>query len=272
MENKNNLICVSGKINSGKDLVGKIIQYLGVGADEAGISFEDWDGHSVWGYENNKFHKTSFQIKKYADKLKDMVCMLIGCTRADLESHDFKNKELGEEWWKYEQYDKSTGVWEDTSEDFYTRLQHVKTAKFRVIKPNPRLLLQLLGTDCGRQVLHPQIWVNAMFANYKGEEEIGLYDGGDLDGEEAYRVPKSSWIITDCRFENEAEAVKSRGGIVIRVERPCKNCPNKECSCDKAPEHASETGLDSYKGFDHIIINNGSIDDLVEKIRKLGLV
>jgi len=266
MENKNNLICVSGKINSGKDLVGKIIQYLGVGADGAGISFEDWDGQPVWGDENNKFHKTSFQIKKYADKLKDMVCMLIGCIRYDLESHDFKNKELGEEWWKYEQYDKSTGEWEATSKDFYTRLKHVKAANFRIIKPTPRDFLQLTGTEFGRQILHPQVWVNAMFADYG--EFIGEHEG--VREADEYIYP--NWVITDCRFENEAEAVKSRRGIVIRVERPCKNCPNKECNCDKAPEHASETGLDSYKGFDHVIVNDGSINDLVEKIRKLGLV
>ena len=27
------------------------------------------------------------------------------------------------------------------------------------------------------------------------------------------------WIITDCRFKNELEAIKKRNGITIKVER-----------------------------------------------------
>ena len=28
-----------------------------------------------------------------------------------------------------------------------------------------------------------------------------------------------NWIITDVRFPNEADAIKGRGGIIIRVNR-----------------------------------------------------
>ena len=37
-------------------------------------------------------------------------------------------------------------------------------------------------------------------------------------------------------------------------------------------EHASETALDSYAGFDHNVENDGSITDLIEKIKQLNLV
>jgi hypothetical protein len=31
----------------------------------------------------------------------------------------------------------------------------------------PRRMLQLLGTDCGRNIIHPNIWVNATMVDYK---------------------------------------------------------------------------------------------------------
>ena len=31
----------------------------------------------------------------------------------------------------------------------------------------PRKILQLLGTECGREIIHPNIWVNALFTDYK---------------------------------------------------------------------------------------------------------
>ena len=46
-------------------------------------------------------HFSNYQIKKFADKLKDIACLLIGCTREQLEDREFKEKELGEEWVAY---------------------------------------------------------------------------------------------------------------------------------------------------------------------------
>ena len=37
---------------------------------------------------------------------------------------------------------------------------------WNLVKLTPRKLLQLLGTDCGRDIIHPNIWVNALFADY----------------------------------------------------------------------------------------------------------
>jgi hypothetical protein len=103
----------------------------------------------------------------------------------------------------------------------------------------PRLLLQLIGTECGRDIIHPNIWVNSTFADWK---------------------PHCSWVITDTRFPNEADAIKKRGGIVIRVERP---------SVGVKSTHPSETGLDDYKNFDAVIINDGTLGDLKLKVYQL---
>jgi hypothetical protein len=213
---KHNLIGISGKINSGKDLAGKILN------DLSGDIFEN---------------------KKFADKLKNIVCMLIGCTREQLEDRDFKEKELGEEWWYYtDSLFNST----DSEENLYSYSKYHRQLKndldFYIIKLTPRTLLQLLGTECGRQIIHPNIWVNALFADY---DTSSNYD--------------SNWIITDVRFPNEVQAIKDKGGIVIKINR----------DSDVVDNHSSETALDNYDGFDFVVDNNGSIDDLTNNLIKI---
>src|SRR5690606_36298880 len=77
-----------------------------------------------------------------------------------------------------------------------------------------RGFLQKLGTEVGRN-LHPRAWEYALFADYKSQREKI-----EVDGAEEYQDVYPNWIITDVRFENEAEAIRSRGGLNIRVFRP----------------------------------------------------
>ena len=90
-------------------------------------------------------------------------------------------------------------------------------------------------------------------------------------------IKKPNWIITDVRFPNECEAIKQRGGIVIRVERKPFNRAggmegNKQFSEQiKEDTHPSETALDNYK-FDYVIENNSDIPSLIEKVKQLKLV
>lgn len=101
-----------------------------------------------------------------------------------------------------------------------------------------RDFLQKLGTDALRNGLHDNVWVNALMADYTED---------------------SNWIITDTRFSNEAQAIKERDGIIIRVERPGVKPIN---------DHPSETGLDSWK-FDYKIINNSDIFELKQVVRNI---
>ena len=107
-----------------------------------------------------------------------------------------------------------------------------------------RELLQLFGTEVGR-VISPNIWVDCLLKDYKNI---------------------NNWIITDVRFENEAEAIKALGGVVIRIDR---NLGAKD-------NHVSETALDSFNGFDATIDNNGTIEDLINNtldvVKKLNLI
>jgi len=281
------IIGISGKQNSGKDTIGKIIQFL--------TSHEYKDG---WrNYENwlDSIYEPTFnsnwKIKKFADKLKDVVCLLINCTRKQLEDREFKEKELGEEWWYYK-YGESLYNYKTEK----TLLVRVMNSEFLepcaeedlencLIKLTPRLLLQLLGTECGREILHPNLWVNSLFADYKSYDKGKAHDLKDLSElythKECKNCKKSysgwkrqylckeciedksiqfypNWIITDCRFPNEAQAIKERGGILIRIERPGLAESN----------HLSETSLDSAT-FDFIIDNDKDIEHLIDEVRKI---
>ena len=106
-----------------------------------------------------------------------------------------------------------------------------------------RDFLQKLGTDAMRTGLHTNVWVNALMADYITD------DDGDLP----------NWIITDTRFPNEAQAIKDKGGIIIRVHRPGVNPINP---------HPSETGLDGWD-FDYKLVNNSYIFDLKSSVENI---
>lgn len=89
-----------------------------------------------------------------------------------------------------------------------------------------RELLQRLGTEAGRKVLGDNIWVDTLLNR--------IHLGKD-------------WVVTDCRFPNEAQAIKECKGIVVRIVRPETGAVNR---------HQSETALDDWP-FD-VTIHNGS--------------
>jgi len=96
---------------------------------------------------------------------------------------------------------------------------------------SPRQLMQLFGTEFGRNLIHPDIW--------------------QIRAEAALDSTKNL-VITDCRFDNEAAWVREHGGYVIRITR------------DNAPQvsaHVSEDGV-SEKLIDFKIENNGAMEDL----------
>ena len=251
------ILAISGKKGVGKDVVGKIIEYL------TGES-------TVYPFDLNidYSHKSNWEVKKFADKLKDIICILINCTREQLESESFKSKELGEEWWYW--YMELDGGYSPIILDYLTTTKkELKSYEgLELIKPTPRFLLQFIGTNLFRNQLHPEIWVNSLMSEYKKYKETKPFINSTLKDEEY-----PNWIITDMRFPNEMEAVKKRGGITIRVNRPCNICGGSgyhkmSCPVSKSGEHLSETSLDKAE-FNYVIENSGSIEELIEKVRKI---
>lgn len=105
-----------------------------------------------------------------------------------------------------------------------------------------RNLMQTLGTEWGRTHVHPDIWI--MLWTLKAQ---------------SYFNRNVKVCVDDLRFANEALAVRNLGGEIWKIVRPEHNVDHSIIN------HASEHGLDD-KLFDRVIINDGSIDDLKNKI------
>ena len=148
-----------------------------------------------------------YEYKSFAYKVKLTASMLTGIPVSMLELQEVKQSKLGPEW---------GGM-------------------------TVREMLQKIGTDCMRDNLHKDVWVNSLFTDYsKGD---------------------SKWIITDLRFPNEFERVKQLGGAVFRIIRPFDE--------PRVNEHESETALDHlpHTEYDAVIVNDGSLGELLFKIK-----
>ncbi|MFD7738021.1 hypothetical protein [Kitasatospora sp. NPDC059800] len=108
--------------------------------------------------------------------------------------------------------------------------------------PEVRALLQRGGTEAGRGVLGPNVWVDQMFR--------------DAD---SWTAPV---VIPDVRFPNEANAIRARGGLVVLVARP------GQALIDGAT-HISEHAL-AYCPTDATILNRGTLADLGDQIRAIA--
>jgi hypothetical protein len=235
------IIGINGKIGAGKDTVGSIIQYL-TAADTGEFCLNRiHSGKSIEGH-----HNSIWEIKKFAGKLKQIASLLTGIPVEKFEDQEFKKAYLEEQWGTVRSNPMNAiPIFEDVG---FNELMSI------------REFLQKLGTEAIRDGLHPNAWVNALFADYKA-------------GDPEYDAFYPNWIITDMRFPNELEAVEEREGITIRVVRGCSECGGigyHKMSCSKQYEkqHPSETAIDDAK-FDYEIINDGSMEDLIEKVRQI---
>lgn len=273
------IIGISGKIGSGKDTIGRIIQYLTCSAMGIQIEMKDWIDKPDY----NNF-RPDWQIVKFADALKDIVCILTGCTREQLEDEEFKNSKLSDEWKKERSVIDINGV-------------NIDMSNAPKVAPTYRNILQYIGTDLLRNQLHENVWVNALFSKYKYNKDgfeihnyykslgghgifIGNEDSDIKNKEKEVNAKLSNfinnsypnWIITDVRFPNEAKAIKDRGGIIIRVNRDVyiENGVGFKFNplFDNRPEHPSETALDEYI-FDYVINNNSTINKLIKQVKDM---
>jgi len=206
------IIGISGRMGSGKDTIGTIIQGLLL---------------------TNK--NQSCEIKKFAGKLKQIASILTGIPVEKFEDQEFKKTNLNSKW-DYNDY--------------------IGGEFIDLLSMSVREFLQKLGTDAIRNGLHQNAWVNALFADYKESRR-------KIDDEE-YIKEYPNWIITDMRFPNEFDAVKSRNGITIKVTRPNL----KDGYNFFSDQHQSEKALDKAI-FDYEIINDGTMEELVKKVREI---
>jgi hypothetical protein len=76
----------------------------------------------------------------------------------------------------------------------------------------PRQAMQWLGTEWGRNLIGEGFWIAAWQAAVERMPPTFTYHGGF--------APIRLIVADDVRFANEAKAIRDRGGIVVRIERP----------------------------------------------------
>jgi hypothetical protein len=182
-----------------------------------------------------------FRRESFANTLKDACAAVFGWDRTMLEGRTKQAREWREqvdEWWS-------------------KRLEQVIT---------PRWVLQYWGTEVCRRAFHDDIWIASL--------------------ENKLRTSQDDIVISDCRFPNEISAIRDQGGIVVRVIRgPEPAWYDDAVAMNRGPErnilwatakqrmenhniHASETAWVGT-GFDAVIDNNGTMDQLFQQITDL---
>lgn len=135
-------------------------------------------------------------------------------------------------------------------------------------KLSPRIMLQALGTEWGRDVIGNDVWMNALLRDAKrllhedGDTKCHTYHPLHGITDVTKKILPLGVTVSDIRFENEFKRIRETGGIVMRVLRP-------ETDGDAASVgivgHASEQEH-SVDNFDFIIQNDKSLTELFQSV------
>jgi len=166
----------------------------------------------------------------FADAVKDAVSVIFGWSRDLLEGDTVESREFRE-----------------VPDEFWS-------ARFGY-PVTPRYMLQLMGTEAGRDVFHKNIWIYTLENRMRGKENV---------------------VIPDVRFPNEINFIRSKGGKVIRVKRGPEPIWYESALADNKfgsgsmevqyPEvHYSEWAWIG-QSFDYEVDNDGSLQDLKNKV------
>ena len=175
-----------------------------------------------------------YKQMSFAGVLKDTASIMFGWDRDLLEGDTVESR-----------------VFRETKDDFWSD-------KFGY-DFTPRLALQRLGTEAGRDVFHKDIWVYALEKRIKQHRNV---------------------VITDTRFPNEIDWIRKQGGVIVEVkrgERPewytsalLENTDEQIGYMDTYwPDiHYSEWAWIGQK-IDYTITNDGTLQDLSGVVKDL---
>ncbi len=137
----------------------------------------------------------------------------------------------------------------------------------------PRFALQFLGTEWGRNC-YPNVWIEycLRIANnilkkegFTYSQKDGLKFSNRLAFSNLSTIPKGV-VISDIRFANEMEAIRSEGGKVIRIVGDRATTLR-----GTAALHASEREQQEIpdSSFDYILHNRTDLESLTDELAKM---
>lgn len=187
--------------------------------------------------ENHGFVNFSF-----AESLKDALASIFCWPRHLLEGDTNESRE-----------------WRETVDVWWTE-------KLGIPEFTPRLAMQLVGTDVFRKHFNTNVWILNI------ERKLSL-------------LPDDAKVVLiDGRFPNELDLGRRYGAQVVRVKRgpepewyeaarvvnSGRVCPNEINIMSASGIHVSEWAWIGEK-TDHVIENDGTLDDLYKAIQKIAL-
>ena len=107
---------------------------------------------------------------------------------------------------------------------------------------SPREFMQWLGTEWGRDMIGKDFWINAWLAEVRKHTNV---------------------VCDDCRFLNEADAIKSLNGVIVRRDRP------QDFLMDNGG-HSSESGLPDEM-IDFVVGHQSTLGDLETHVDQILL-
>lgn len=107
-----------------------------------------------------------------------------------------------------------------------------------------RNLMQIVGTDIGCNLLGNDIWLGFALDAWVKALQTGKYE---------------YFIVTDCRQSHEIEMFRAMNANIVHINKACINSND---------QHITEIGI--VPNINEVIVNNdGSLDDLYDKIKNL---
>jgi len=169
----------------------------------------------------------------FAKPLKDAVAVMFGWPRELLEG----DTEVSRSW-----REKSDSYWSEKFGYEFT----------------PRLALQLMGTEAGRNVFHQDLWVISLLNRAKNKDVV----------------------VTDVRFQNEIKYIQDNNGVVVRVKRGPEPvwyylAEDANRGFSSATMGMSNMGIHKSEWdwigseFNYVIDNNSTLQDLGNEVKSM---
>lgn len=177
--------------------------------------------------------KCGYTPVSFADSLKDAASDIFGWNREMLEGSTKESRE-----------------WREQIDPFWSK---------ELDKPNftPRLALQWLGTEAGRNIFGDKLWIASAF-------------------KKVYDSPNNRFVITDTRFKNEIREIeKLPNGKIVAIFRGDPPIWFQTASRKPAmmPDWFPDVHISEYDWINmryDIIQNNGTLQELEESVIRLA--
>lgn len=195
--------------------------------------------------------KQGFQHGSFATNLKEMCQQVFHLSPVLTDTQDGKKKRLEIPRRLTNEALKEIIRWMGKTHDMSHKAQAIEAIREKyIIEPTvktgkttefntARELLQLVGTDICREII-PTYHIDVLISKISNS-------------------PSTNWTITDARFANERDALRSLGALTVLIKRPGL--------VSEVPAHISESSLGNDDEYDVVVINNSTIEALQEQAK-----